>query len=172
MNRRVFALVIPAAFAPACGYRTGGRGDSLPRTLASIAIPPFGNTTTRYKLTDRLPVAITREFIARTRYRIVQDQNEADAVLQGAVVNLLSFPVIFDQQSGRATGVQMHVYLQLTLIERQTGKVLYTRPNMEIRQRYEISVQPGAYFEESDMALERLSQDVARTVVSSVLEMF
>ena len=31
---------------------------------------------------------------------------------------------------------------------------------------------PQAYFEESDLALERVSRDVARTVVSSVLEAF
>jgi hypothetical protein len=43
---------------------------------------------------------------------------------------------------------------------------------MEFRQRYEIAIDPNAYFEESDMALERLSRDVARTVVSAVLEAF
>jgi hypothetical protein len=43
---------------------------------------------------------------------------------------------------------------------------------MEFRQRYEISVDQLAYFEESDVALARLSQDVARTLVSSILENF
>ena len=43
---------------------------------------------------------------------------------------------------------------------------------MEVRNRYEIAIDPRAYFEESDLGLERLSRDVARTVVSSVLESF
>jgi hypothetical protein len=43
---------------------------------------------------------------------------------------------------------------------------------MEFRQRYEIAIDQTQYFEESDIALERLSRDVARTLVSSVLEAF
>jgi hypothetical protein len=43
---------------------------------------------------------------------------------------------------------------------------------MDFRQRYEIAVDQTAYFEESDVALDRLSRDVARALVSSVLEAF
>lgn len=93
-------------------------------------------------------------------------------MLTGAVVNYMSFPNVSDPRSGRATGVQVSVYLQVTLTERASGKVLYTRPNLEFRQRYEIAVDQAAYFEESDIALDRLSRDVARTLVSSVLEAF
>lgn len=172
MRRREALAVLAAAGVSGCGYSVAGRADLLPDSLESIAIPPFANLTIRYKLTDRLPVAISREFLSRTRYRIIDDEQQADAVLRGAVTNILSFPVIIDELSGRATGVQMNVYLQLTLAERATGKILYDRPSIEFRQRYEISSNTAAYFEESDAALERLSQDVARTVVSSILEAF
>jgi hypothetical protein len=43
---------------------------------------------------------------------------------------------------------------------------------MEFRQTYEISVDPATYFDESDNAMDRLSRDVARTVVSAVLANF
>ena len=77
-----------------CGYRVAGRADLLPRNIHTIAIPAFGNATTRYRLTERMPAAITREFIARTRYRVVPDTDTADAVLQGSVVNYNSYPVV------------------------------------------------------------------------------
>jgi hypothetical protein len=64
------------------------------------------------------------------------------------------------------------VGLRLTLRERATGKILYSRPNYEIRERYEISINPSAYFEESDSALARASQQTAQQVVSSILEAF
>ena len=73
---------------------------------------------------------------------------------------------------GRATGVQAVVTLQLTLTDKATGAVLFSRPGVEFRERYEISVDPTSYFDESTAALERLSRDVARTVVSAVLENF
>jgi len=60
----------------------------------------------------------------------------------------------------------------VTLTDRSDGKVLFSRPNLEVRERYEISVDAKTYFEESDVAMERLSRDVARSVVSAVLENF
>jgi hypothetical protein len=93
-------------------------------------------------------------------------------VLSGALVNYTSFPTIFDPATGRAAGVQIQVGLQLTLSERATGKLLFHRPNYAFRERYEASVDQAQYFEESDQALERLSRDVARTVLSSILEAF
>jgi hypothetical protein len=66
----------------------------------------------------------------------------------------------------------MNVTLQVSLTDRATGKVLFNRPNMDMRQRYEISTNQLAYFEESDAALDRMSGEVARSVVSAILEMF
>ena len=62
--------------------------------------------------------------------------------------------------------------LSITFTERATGKVLYTRPGLEWKQQYEISVDPRAFVDESDSALDRLSRDVARSVVSGILENF
>ena len=164
-------LALVAALAlTGCGYHISGRKESLPAHVRTIAIPAFNNITSRYKLSDRLPGAITREFITRTRYRVVPNEGEADAILRGGVLNFLSFPNVIDQ--GRAASAQVIVYLQLTLVERASGKVLYSRPNMEIRQNYEIAIDPNAYFDESDMAIERLSREVARSVVSAVIEAF
>jgi len=169
---RTALLIAGVLMLGGCGYHRGGTADLLPKKIKTIAIPAFGNVTVRYNLAERLPADITREFISRTRYRVVADPREADAVLTGAIVNFASYPTIFDPVSGRATGVQAVVTVQLTLTERATGAVLFSRPGQEFRERYEISVDPRAYFDESTAALERLSRDVARSVVSAVLENF
>jgi hypothetical protein len=153
-----------------CGYHVSGHADLLPARVKTVAIPAFENLTTRYRLTDRIPASISREFITRTRFQVVPDPNQADAILRGAITNYVAYPVI--NVSGRTSVVQMSVFLQLNLIDRETGKVLYSRPSFEARQRYEISQDQIAYFEESDIALDRLSNDVARTVVSAILEAF
>jgi outer membrane lipopolysaccharide assembly protein LptE/RlpB len=173
----VLAVVaFSAAMLSACGYHVSGKTDLLPKTIQTIAIPAFDNITTRYKLTDRLPEAISRELIARTRYRIVPDTAQADAVLRGAVVNYVAYPTVFDQASGRASGLQANVTMQISLTERATGKVIFARPSFEIKQQYEISTvssgSPRAYFEESETALDRLSRDLARKLVSAILENF
>lgn len=166
------AAALAAALVFGCGYHVAGRADLLPKRIQTIAIPAFGNVTTRYRLTERLPAALTHEFISRTRYQIVPDPKTADAVLEGAVVNYSAYPVIFDPATGRASTVQITVVLQVTLRERATGNVLFAQPGLEVRERYEISVDQRAYLEESDVALERASRDVARRVVSAILEGF
>ena len=167
----VMCALLTVALA-SCGYHVAGTTDVLPKNVKTIAVPAFGNITTRYKISDLLAAAITREFISRTRYRIVSDPDQADAVLSGSVVNFVSYPTIFDSKTGRAAGIQAIVTMQLTLRDRATNAVLFDRPHMESRQNYEISVDPRAYFDESEVGMDRLSRDVARSVVSAVLENF
>ena len=156
-----------------CGYHIAGKGDMVPKTVHTIAIPPFANATLRYRLTDRLPEAISQQFIERTHYQIVNDPQQADAVLRGTVVNFVSYPIVFDQATGRASGLQVNVVIQVSLTERATGKVIYSRPNFDFHDRYEVSVtNTNQYFEESGPALERLSRSVARDIVSSILDNF
>jgi hypothetical protein len=161
-----------ALVAPGCGYHVSGHGDLMPKNIKTIAIPAFGNVTTRYQLARLLPADITREFISRTHYAIVTDPGQADAVLAGTVTNFASFPTVSDPASGRATAAQVVVTLHLTLTNRATGAVLFSRQGAEFRERYEISIDPTAYFDESGTAIERVSRDVARSVVTAILEGF
>jgi hypothetical protein len=150
----------------------GGHADLMPRTLKTIAVPAFENGTTRYKLARLLPGDITREFLTRTKYSIVSDPRQAEAVLEGRLTNFVAWPVITDPVSNRATAVQVIVTLNLTLREISTGKILFMRNGAEFRERYEIALDPNAYFDESGTAVERVSRNVARTVVSAVMEAF
>jgi RNase P/RNase MRP subunit p29 len=155
-----------------CGYKFAVTDTVLPKTIHTIAIPAFNNLTIRYKLTDQIPEAISREFLTRTRYKVVSDANTADAVLRGAVVNYSFNPTIFDPANGRAAYAELHVTLSVSLTERATGKVLFNRPNFDVRETYQISPDATQYFEESDPALKRAGQQVARSIVSAVLENF
>jgi len=166
------ALALAAAASAGCGYRVAGRADLLPRNIHTIAVPAFANATTRYRLAEQLSVAIAHEFVTRTRYQIVSDVNSADAVLSGVISRYNAYPTAYDPATGRASAAQLSVTLDVELRDRSTGQTLFRRERMEFRERYEISVDADAYFEESDPALERLSRDVARTLVSAILERF
>jgi hypothetical protein len=154
-----------------CGYHTAGHTDLLPKTLATVGIPTFANPTTRYKVTDWLPDAIAKEFLAASRYRVVSP-DKADMVLRGGVLSYTSNAVLFDPKTALATNVEVHLILQVTLVERATGKVLFTRPRMEVVDTYEIPTQQTQYFDESDAALQRISRRVAQQIVSSILNNF
>jgi RNase P/RNase MRP subunit p29 len=172
MKKAAVAVLAVAACGAGCGYHVAGKSDILPQTIHTIAITPFTNKTVQYRLAQRLPADITREFIGRTHYKIVTDPRTADAVLDGGVMTFVSYPIVADQSSGRGTVVQCSALLRVVLTERATGKVLFSRPSFEVRERYEISVDPQAYFDESGAGVERLGHDVARDVVTSILEKF
>jgi outer membrane lipopolysaccharide assembly protein LptE/RlpB len=154
-----------------CGYHVAGTANLLPADIHTIAVIPWGNISMQYKISDYLAEAVSRELISRTRYKIIADPAKADAVLSGAVANLFSSASVTDPISGRSSGAQLIVLIQVKLMDKN-GKILFQRPNMEFRERYEISVDPKQYFDESQAALLRLSRDVARTVVSSIIEDF
>ncbi|HTS29323.1 MAG TPA: LPS assembly lipoprotein LptE [Bryobacteraceae bacterium] len=167
---RGWGMLAAIAFLSAsCGYHVAGHADLMPKTVHTIAIPAFGNQTVHQKLSQLISEDLTREFISRTRYTIVAEPEKADAVLNGTVLQFASGPNIVDQTSGRATGAIIIVILQVTLTDRQTGKTIFSRPRYEFRERYEISLDPQAYFDESGTAIIRLSRDVARSVVTAIL---
>lgn len=169
----LMAIYAISAALTSCGYHVAGKANLVPKTVHTIAIPPFDNATVRYKLTDLLPQDIGREFISRTSYQVISDPTQADAVLRGTVINYLAFPTLIDQATGRTSALQVIVRLSVTLTERATGKVIFTRPFYEAHERYEAAVTNNyQYFDESGAAVQRLSKDVARDMVTSILDNF
>jgi len=165
-------LVISLLVSTACGYHIAGHANLMPKDIKTIAIPAFRSNTVRPKLPRLLTADISREFLSRTHYRIVADPNEADAVLNGTLLTFNNYPTLSDPASGRATGVQVVATIMITLTDRHSGKILFSRPSLEFRERYEITLDPQTYFDESDTAAARLSRDIARTIVTAILENF
>ncbi|HSC77900.1 MAG TPA: LPS assembly lipoprotein LptE [Candidatus Acidoferrales bacterium] len=169
------ALVALAAMtlaASACGYRVAGQGSNLPQNLKVIAVPAFENRTTSMGLEQRLTDAVMREFIHRTRYRVVGVEEGADAALRGTVLTATTVPVLFDPATGRASAVLVTVTLSVEMRDLHTQQVLYTNSNYVFRDQYEITGDVNSFFEEREPALERLARDFGAALVSAVLENF
>jgi len=167
------APLLAAALFAACGYHVGGQADLIPKNIKIIAIPVFSNGTVRYQIANMLTADVTREFHSRTHYVIVTDPGQADAVLNGSVVNFATLGgTTTDPVTNRATSSQVILTLQLTLTDKHTGKAIFNRTGYEFRERYEIATDLTAYFDESSTALRRVSRDAARSVVTAILEAF
>ncbi len=156
----------------ACGYHVAGKADLMPKSIHTIAIKPFHNNTQRNDLARLLPADIGREFISRTHYRIISDEKQADAILEGAITDFISFSTTSDPNTGRSTGALAVLHLNIYLTERATGKSLFQRANYEFRQPFEISENAATYFDESSTAVQRIAMDAARSIVTAILENF
>lgn len=167
-----YLLPFAATVTVSCGYHAGGKADLLPKSIQTIAVPPFSSSVTQYRLPDLLANDIAREFNTRTRFTTVKDAAVADAVLYGTLNAVYISPTVSDPSTGKATSIQVVATMSIKLVQRETGRVLYSRPSFQVRSYYEISTDPHQYFDESGPAYTRLGQAVAQDVVSAVVENF
>jgi outer membrane lipopolysaccharide assembly protein LptE/RlpB len=167
-----FAAIVVAMAASGCGYHVAGKGSRLPSDWRSIAIPAFKNDTTRYRLEQRLTEAVIHEFITRTNYRVIQNEEAADGVLHGEVLSIETSPVIFNSTTGEVETMLVTIHARVTLNDNKTSKVIYKNGDMVFRDEYQISSDVQSFFDEQSPALGRMARDFASKLVANVVENF
>jgi hypothetical protein len=184
----VMLLVLCACFSlGSCGYHVAGHSSTLPKTIHVIAVPTFENKTTTYRIEQKLTAATIHEFLAKTRYRVISDPNGGDGVLRGKVLSVEITPLTFQTTSptptssiAQATTMLVIMKCDITFTERDTEKVLYHNDNFVFRNEYELGsatqntdvteANVRSFFQESDPAFDRMSQDFAARLVAAVTE--
>jgi len=175
--RAAGALVIALALAVAgCGYALTGRGSYLPAHIQTIGVPLFLNQTSVYEVEQRLTEKVRSELIGRGKYRVQPESNGADAVLLGTITAIRIAPSAFTEDR-QATRYQVIVTVSIEFRDQVNNSVIWTNPSLAFRDEYEVTtgenaLDPNAFFGQGSNAVERLSEDFARTVVSAILEAF
>ena len=172
--RHIFLLAALAGAMPmsGCGYHTAGHATRIPASVRTIAVPVFVNQTQTYRIEQILTRDVVREFLARTHYQIANDAGKsADAVLKGTVVSAQAAPLTYDAQTGRISSAVVTVSMKVSLVD-HSGHTFFENQNYTFRQQYQVSREVTSFFEEETPALQRMSQDFARTLVGDILEAF
>jgi len=169
---RLAAALAAASLLSGCGYGLVGTGKgTLPEEVRTVWVPAFVNDTPVVGMEQRLTAAVLRELSARARLKPAPRLEAADSVLTGRVTSYTLQPVRFDSQ-GRALEYQVMITARLTLTERTSGKTLFDDPAFLFRQPYSVPVTDSSYFNPELLAIDRMSQPFARSVVSTILEGF
>jgi outer membrane lipopolysaccharide assembly protein LptE/RlpB len=166
----------PLAFAllllGGCGYHTLGAGTHLPPDMKTLSIPVFATHSEANGTNTAMTEAVIREFATRTRFQVTPRENEvADAVLHGTILNESVRPLTFNSQTQQSSSYLITVVASVTLAGRD-GKVLYSNPNYVFRQQYQATTNLPLFVQEDPAAIARLSRDFARQLVADVLESF
>lgn len=163
-------LLIAVLTMSACGYHTAGKVNTLPTQIHVLAVPTFVNQTHTYRVEQVLTAAVVKELTTRTEYKIINEGDpDADATLRATVVQASSAPLTYDSTTGRATSGLVTVAINVSLVNRK-GTVLFSNPNYTFRSEYEISRELSSFFDEESPALDRMSNELARSLVSNILE--
>ncbi|MGH9700606.1 MAG: LPS assembly lipoprotein LptE [Candidatus Acidiferrales bacterium] len=176
MNKNVLrvlgALGLVTLLISGCGYHVAGRDSKLPSGWKAISVPAFKNDTTQYRIEQIFTQAVIREFISRTKYRVVQDDRSADAIVRGEILSIETTPLLFDANTGEVRTMLVTVHARVSLTDNLSQKIIYENKDMVFRQQYQISGDVQSFFLEESPALERMSHEFAAQLVSGVLENF
>jgi Lipopolysaccharide-assembly len=159
-----------------CGYALAGRGAFLPAYVKTIGIPIFVNSTTVFNVETLLTEKVRREFIGRGKYTILPQDTDVDAVLKGTVTSITITPVSF-AQTQLASRYTITMTVRIELRDTRANAMLWENPSLVFRQEYEASsganaTDAAAFFGHETNALDRLSDEFARAIVSAILEAF
>jgi hypothetical protein len=160
-----------------CGYSLAGRGSFLPDYIKAIGVPTFANRTTVFNLETLLTQKVRSEFIGRGRYQIVPETTGVDAVLTGEVTAVSIVPTSFNTQQ-LASRYTITMSARVELRDVRDNKVLWDNPGLIFREEYDAqggttgAIDPAAFFGQDQSALDRMSTEFARTIVSAILEAF
>jgi hypothetical protein len=161
----------------ACGYSLAGRGSFLPAHITTIGVPTFTNRTTVFNLETQLTQQVRSEFIGRGHYRILPEGGSGvDAVLTGEISAVTIAPTNFSTQQ-LASRYVITMAARVQLRDLRDDKILWENPSLSFRQEYEAqstnsSLDAAAFFGQDQNALDRMSAEFARTIVSAILEAF
>jgi Lipopolysaccharide-assembly len=181
LRTRVFLCVLSVlcgGFSGGCGYALAGRGSFLPEYIMTIGVPAFTNRTTVFNLETVVTQKVRAEFIGRGKYKILPQSTDVDALLVGDILSASLTPVSFSTQQ-IASRYALTVSARIELRDLRENRVLWENPSLLFRQEYEPQTgrvgnpqDVSAFFGQDANALERMSTDFARTIVSSILEAF
>ncbi len=171
--RRAAAILLLSMAAAGCGYHLVGTVSSLPPDARTLHVATFVDRSGWAELSQRLTEAVTGEWVRRRRFVIVEDRSQADLELRGTVVHVGVTPVTVDEQ-GRATEYQMTLTLAVQLYDLRGGKprLLWEDRAFSRRTSYTVDVNAVNYFDRQLEALDLLSGEIARNLVTAVLEGF
>jgi hypothetical protein len=165
-----------ALAAAGCGYALAGRGSFLPADIRTVGIPQIENKTTFYRTEQILTDKVRAEFIGRGKYIIRPDSSGADAVLTAELTNIVVQPVALTPGQ-LATRFLFTVMIRAQFTDARTNEVLWSNDQLTFREEYELptasgTVEGATFVDTQTTALDRISTDIARSVVTAILEAF
>ena len=179
-RRRVLAGLPMAGITLAlggCGYSLAGRGAFLPDYIVSLGIPMFGNRTPYSPIEQIFTEKVRVEFQSRGRYQVAPADTGVDGVVRGEIINIGAAPAGFNPNQ-QASRYRFTVVVSVSFADTRQQKVLWENPALSFSDEYELAsassagLAAGSFIDQERAAVDRLSTDFARSVVSAILEAF
>jgi len=107
----------------------------------------------------------------------VSDGGPSDATLTGEVSSISVVPVGFTEQQ-LASRYLFTLTMRIRFTDTRTGEVLWSNESLSFRSEYELAtrgataIEGSGFVDQERNSFDRIANDVARTVVTAILEAF
>lgn len=167
---RITILLLMLLISSGCGYHFSPGGEYIDPEVRKVFIEPFANRTSQANLEDTIRLAITDWFVRGQRFKIVDSEDQADALFRGAVKSLTTVPLSY-RTTNLAAEERMTLTLDLTFEDRRTKKVIWKNGDFSGTQDY-----PVANVNDTETArknaLTKLSRDTAERAYRMMMSGF
>jgi Lipopolysaccharide-assembly len=174
----LFVVVVATALVSAgCGYALAGRGSFLPTDIRVVGIPPLVNHTTFFDVEQILTEKIRNEFIGRGKYRVVPEATGTDAVLNAEITSITLSPVAFTTTQ-LASRYQFVLTMKVDFVDARINKSLWANDALSFTGEYDLTSSTGdainasTFVDQQRSSFDRIATDLARTVVTAIVEAF
>ena len=173
MRRRRALVILLAPLSAALAF--GGCGYSLrtsmPPGIKSIHVPVLENKTAEPGIEDFITQALTQAVVQSGRVRIAPNAREADAALEGSIVEYRLTSLSFDR-GANVTSYRLIIGLALTFKDLKQNKIIWKQDRIEERADFQVAGQVTQTLAREEQAVQRAAVDVARAIVSFAFEGF
>jgi len=149
--------------------------------LESLAIPMFSSTSSEIGFEADFTKVIRQEFISHGRVPLVPEE-KAQAVLIGRIHDIRADPLNYRSQEYTVGGHtstyevtrsrKLRVRLEVQLVDKRAGKIIWREPAMEDQATYSVSADPLEMRYSERQALEKIASRLAKRIYLRTMERF
>ena len=163
-------LILLSGLVTACGYRFSGSG-AFPEGVNTIYVEVLDNRTSKIGAERVVTNQLIFEFSRRRKESLVSKSDEADAILKGSINSIIT-KTISRVDVGVANERQVTMKVDLKLIKRDGGSVIWAANNLSDREAYDVDDSKTETDLNEGLAIQRLSERISERVFNRLTDNF
>jgi hypothetical protein len=177
-NRRVMikTAVVYLFFAliMSCGYAFAPQGEYIDKRINNVYVQSFDNKTSEAELENYVRTAFIDQFILSGRFKVVQSEELADAIVKGVVLNIHTSAISYrtNNTNNMAAEERATMALAIDFREKDSGKTIWSSTKVSGQVDYKtednINILPTLRKD----AYIKLSKDVAEKTFNMMMSGF
>ena len=175
MNCKLFikAAIIYLSFILlfGCGYSFAPQGKYIENRIQRVYVKSFDNKTAQAEIENYFRTAFINQFIQNSRFKIVNSEEGADAIVKGTILNLNTSPLSY-LKNDLAAEERATVILEVTFRENESGKIIWSSKNMTGTVDYALSDDINMLSFNRKNAFIKLANDMAEKAFNLMMSGF